>query len=108
MGIGRASVHQFANNGARAIYVCDFSSQHLETHKRELESLYPDVDIHIRQFDAADDVAVKSVVDEAVDKYGRLDIFFANAGIVGQLKKFTEIEKQEFMKTLNTNLARLA
>jgi len=60
----------------------------------------------VRQFDAADEIAVKNVVDEAVNKYGRLDIFFANAGILGQLKMFTEIEKQEFMATLNTNVAR--
>ena len=70
-GIGRASAHQFAGNGARAVYVCDFSSQHLATHKRELQSLYPAVDIHTRQFDASDEAAVKGVVDEAVETYGR-------------------------------------
>ncbi|CAL3969398.1 hypothetical protein PZA11_006045 [Diplocarpon coronariae] len=104
LGIGRASAHQFAQNGARAVYICDFSDSHLETHKREIVSLYPDVDIHVRRFDAADEDAVKSVVDEAVLTYGRLDIFFANAGIVGQPKMFTEISSDEFMHTLKTNV----
>src|ERR1051326_4190601 len=81
IGIGRATVHQFANNGARAIFVCDFDDSHLATHKRELESLYPNVDIHTRQFDAASEEAVKKVCEEALAKYGRLDVFFANAGI---------------------------
>ncbi|CCU74243.1 unnamed protein product [Blumeria hordei] len=104
MGIGRASAHQLAQNGARAIYLCDVDNSSLETHKREIASKYPDVEIHVRQFDAADEAAVKSVIDHAIKLYGRLDIFFANAGIVGQLKPFTQISSAEFLHTLNTNL----
>ncbi|PGH13612.1 hypothetical protein AJ80_06243 [Polytolypa hystricis UAMH7299] len=103
IGIGRASAHQFARNGAQAVYICDFSSTYLDVHKRELESLYPNVDIHARQFDAGNEESVKAVVDEALDKYGRLDIIFANAGIVGQPKLFTEITGDEFMRTMDTN-----
>ncbi|KAF2204879.1 3-oxoacyl-reductase [Delitschia confertaspora ATCC 74209] len=102
LGIGRASAHQFAHNGARAIYLCDFSDSHLPTHKRELEQLYPEVDIHIRTFDAADEEAVQSVVQEALDKYGRLDVFFANAGI-SSMKVFYESTGEEFMKMMRTN-----
>jgi NAD(P)-dependent dehydrogenase (short-subunit alcohol dehydrogenase family) len=68
--------------------------------------LYPDVEIHARQFDASDEEAVKAVVDDAVEKYGRLDIFFANAGIIGQPKVFTEIGADEFLHTLKTNVVR--
>lgn len=102
-GIGRASAHQFANNGAKAVYICDFADSHLATHKREMESLYPGVDVHARQFDAADEKAVTAVIDDAIAKYGRLDVFFANAGIVGQPKMFTEIDGEGFIKTLRTN-----
>ncbi|GFN18703.1 hypothetical protein AtubIFM55763_007640 [Aspergillus tubingensis] len=104
-GIGRAAAHQYAHNGAKAIYICDYADSHLATHKREIESLYPGVDIHIRQFDAADEEAVKAVVNDALEKYNRLDIFFANAGIVGQPKIFTEVTAAQLMKTLNTNVA---
>ena len=83
IGIGRASVHQFANNGARAIYICDFAANHLETHKRELKELYPNVEIHTRQFDVGDEDSVKGVVADALERYGRLDIMFANAGVSG-------------------------
>jgi hypothetical protein len=106
LGIGRASAHQFAQNGARAVYICDFNDSNLETHKRELASLYPSVEVHVRQFDAADETAVKAVVEDAVKQYGRLDIFFANAGIVGQPKIFTEITGDEFLQTLKTNVVR--
>ncbi|KAI0008972.1 putative 3-oxoacyl-reductase FabG [Xylariaceae sp. FL0662B] len=105
LGIGRASAHQFAENGAKAIYICDYDGKHLETHRREINSLYPRVDIHVRQFDAADENAVKDVVDHALNTYGRLDVFFANAGIVGRPSLFTDIGKEEFMKVMNTNAA---
>jgi len=103
IGIGRASVHQFANNGARAIYICDFASNHFETHKRELNSLYPDVEIHPRQFDVGDEDAVKAVVEEAISTYGRLDIMFANAGVTGKPTTFPGITAEDFMKTLRVN-----
>ncbi len=49
---------------------------------------------------------MKAVVDEALEKYGRLDIMFANAGIVGQPKIFTDIDGEDFMKTMRTNVLR--
>lgn len=75
-------------------------------HKRELASLYPSVEVHVRKFDAADEKSVKAVVDHAVQTYGRLDIFFANAGIVGQNKLFSDINEDEFLATLRTNVVR--
>ncbi|KAI4167768.1 MAG: hypothetical protein LQ343_006963 [Gyalolechia ehrenbergii] len=106
LGIGRASAHQFAHNGALAIYICDFNDEFLETHKQELNTQYPDVDIHTRHFDASDERATKGVIDEAISKYGRLDILFANAGIVGSNKLFWDISDKEFMKTMRTNVLR--
>ncbi|KAI1128497.1 putative 3-oxoacyl-reductase FabG [Nemania abortiva] len=105
IGIGRATAHLFAESGAKAIYICDYDSRNLETHKREITSLYPAVDVHIRQFDAADEKAVKAVVDHAIQNYGRLDVFFANAGIVGPMAPFTDISKEDFMKVIDTNTA---
>ncbi|KAK2744850.1 hypothetical protein FQN57_004174 [Myotisia sp. PD_48] len=103
LGIGRATAHQFARNGAKAIFICDYATNYLEVHKREIESLYPGVDIIVRQFDAASEEAVKGVVEEAIQKYGRLDIMFANAGISGTPKLFTDITGDEFMNTMTTN-----
>lgn len=88
------------------MYICDFNNSNLETHKRELASLYPDVEVHTRTFDASDEQAVKDVVDDAVKRYGRLDIFFANAGVIGQPKIFSEISGEDFLKTLKTNVVR--
>lgn len=104
LGIGRATAHQYAHNGARALYICDFNDTHLPTHARELQSLYPSVDVHARCFDAGDEAAVKAVVDEALDRYGRLDVFFANAGVSGSNRHFGDVGGEEFMRTLRTNV----
>lgn len=102
MGIGRATVHQFAQNGARVIYICDYNDDLLETHQKELKQLYPKVEVHARAFDAADEAEVEKVVQEAVAKYGRLDIFFANAGIAtGAI--FTETTSEDFMEVMRVN-----
>jgi NAD(P)-dependent dehydrogenase (short-subunit alcohol dehydrogenase family) len=49
---------------------------------------------------------VREVVNHAVETYGRLDVFFANAGIVGPMSVFTEVEEEGFMATLRTNCLR--
>jgi NAD(P)-dependent dehydrogenase (short-subunit alcohol dehydrogenase family) len=86
--------------------MCDFNTQHLETHKRELNSLYPDVAIHTSKVDAGEEADVKRVVDEALEKYGRLDIFFANAGISITTERITEASADKFMKNMRTNALR--
>ncbi|QUC21926.1 uncharacterized protein UV8b_06167 [Ustilaginoidea virens] len=103
LGIGRASAHQFAENGARAIYICDESGSNLAAHKKEINAAYPGVDVHCWRFDAADEAQVKAVVDDALNRYGRLDVFFANAGITGSNVAFTDFTDAEFMDVLRIN-----
>lgn len=61
------------------------------------------MDVQIRVFDTAEEDAVKAVVDDAIARFGRLDIFFANAGIVGQNKLFTDVTGDELARTLRVN-----
>lgn len=105
LGIGRATAHQFAANGCSALYICDFATTHLDTHVREIKSLYPNCEVYARQLDAGNEENVKGVIDEAVKKYGRLDVFFANAGIVGGHARVYDDEStaDEFMKVMKTN-----
>lgn len=103
IGIGRAAAHQYASHGCRALYICDYDGSNLAAHKSELESLYPSTEVHTRTFDAADESAVKAVVDAAVKQYGRLDVFFANAGITGPHAAFTDIDVEDFQQVFRTN-----
>jgi len=103
IGIGRATVHQLARNGARAIYMCDWADNNLETHKRELQELYPDVAVHCVKLDVGDEESVKAVCADALDKYGRLDIMFANAGVTGARTTFVGIDSKQYMDTMRVN-----
>lgn len=102
-GIGRASSHQFARNGAKAIYICDYKNDYLEVHKREIKSLYPDVEVHTRKVDAGEEADVEKVVNDALETYGRLDVFFANAGISITQARILDSTAEDFMKTMKTN-----
>lgn len=103
LGIGRATAHLFAAHQAGAIYLCDISSKNLSTHAKEITSLYPATKVHVHTFDATDESAVKAVVDDAIDRYGRLDVMFANAGVATG-KHFAEVGADEFMKNVRVNL----
>lgn len=61
------------------------------------------MEVHTRKFDAADEEAVKEVVDDALSRYGRLDVMFANAGIIGDPVIFSETSKEDFMNVLRVN-----
>lgn len=56
----------------------------------------------MRTFDASDEPSVKNVVAEALDKYGRLDVFFANAGISSG-RVFWEEDTEGFMNMMKVN-----
>lgn len=102
-GIGRATVHQFARNGAKAIYICDYKTDFLDVHCRELKQLYPNVEVYARKVDAGEEADVEKIVNEALEKYGRLDIFFANAGISGMSARILDASGEDFMKVMRTN-----
>lgn len=103
LGIGRAAAHAFASASALAVYICDFNDEHLSTHKKELNSLYPATEIHTRQLDAAKEAQVQEVVKHALDTYGRLDVFFANAGIVGDHTPFIDGDGADYMEVMRVN-----
>lgn len=103
IGIGRASAHQFAENGALAVYICDYDDSHLERHKREIGELYPSVKVHAVKVDVGDEAQVKGVVDDAMARYGRVDVMFANAGIVGVPNTFEHITPEAYMNTMRVN-----
>ncbi|KAH7320975.1 3-oxoacyl-reductase [Stachybotrys elegans] len=103
IGIGRATAHRYAESGARAIYLCDIDDSNLDAHCREITGAFPKVDVYARRMDAASDGEVKSVVDDAVKRYGRLDVFFANAGMAGPPLHFTQFTDDEFMNVIKVN-----
>lgn len=63
----------------------------------------------MRKVDAGVEEDVKGVVQAAVERWGRLDVFFANAGIGGTPKRVFEMQgdsEESFMRTMKVNALR--
>ena len=72
-------------------------------HKREMTQLYPECEVHCVKVDVGEESQVKHVVDQCMGKYGRLDVMFANAGVVGVPNTFEHIDSEAFMRTMRVN-----
>ena len=78
-GIGRASSVLFAREGSRVVCADLDETTGEETTRLAREA--GSETLFVRA-DAADEQSVRALVEQAVSRFGRLDVFYANAGIV--------------------------
>lgn len=78
-GIGLATVEALLEKGAKVV-IGDYNDATLEAEGARLSEKYGDA-ISVYKVDVSDRAQVKALVASAVEKYGRLDIMVANAGI---------------------------
>lgn len=101
-GIGKAAVRQFAEGGARVA----LSSRHLD----EAEDAAAEIadatgqDTLPLEADISDPEAVTGAYDALLDRFGQLDIVFANAGVNGRWAPIEELTLDDWKKTLDINL----
>ncbi|HEY5722636.1 MAG TPA: SDR family oxidoreductase [Allosphingosinicella sp.] len=95
-GIGRASAQAFADAGARV--VCSDLNGHFETAEAIGEAAVA------VEADAGADSDVQDLVQTAVEKFGGLDVFFANAGISGGLASLFDQSPEDWQEILRVNL----
>jgi NAD(P)-dependent dehydrogenase (short-subunit alcohol dehydrogenase family) len=95
-GIGRATVERFLAEGA-----CVLFADIVEERGRAVESqLRQDPSRSDRVFFQAADVSVEAdnaaLVATAINRFGRIDVFYANAGITGPFKPLLEHDVEEW------------
>ncbi|MCK6207048.1 SDR family oxidoreductase [Bacillus infantis] len=100
-GIGKETAKQFLNEGAKVVIV-DLFQKSLDEAKAELDSLGEVIAV---QGDVTKEDEVKNYVQKAVDVFGRIDIFFNNAGIEGKVQPIAETDLEDFLKVQNVNVA---
>ncbi|PLR73535.1 SDR family NAD(P)-dependent oxidoreductase [Bacillus sp. UMB0728] len=100
-GIGKETAKQFLNEGAKVVIV-DLFQESLDEAKAELDALGKVIAV---QGDVTKEEDVKNYVQKAVDTFGRIDIFFNNAGIEGKVQPIAETELEDFLKVQNVNVA---
>jgi NAD(P)-dependent dehydrogenase (short-subunit alcohol dehydrogenase family) len=98
-GIGKATAKMFINEGAKVLLI-DLKEDDLKKAKTELDSE--------RVFYIAADVSktedVKKYAQKAKDLFGKVDVFFNNAGVEGQVKPITDYPIEEFDKVMAVNV----
>ncbi|KAI8047569.1 uncharacterized protein B0P05DRAFT_519832 [Gilbertella persicaria] len=100
-GIGRATAISLAKRGPKAIYVTDLTLNNLEELAKEIESTYK-VKCIPRAVDATSTSAVTSIINDALTEFGRLDVFFANAGVATGTRLQDE-NAESFMEMMRIN-----
>jgi NAD(P)-dependent dehydrogenase (short-subunit alcohol dehydrogenase family) len=99
-GIGRAASLLFSKEGAKLVIV-DRSDSVMETAKLVSES---GGTVEAVMADAGSEGDVKSFIDRAVAKFGRLDAIWANAGVSGGLVPLLEQTVEQWQEVLRINL----
>ncbi|XP_076912642.1 secoisolariciresinol dehydrogenase-like [Bidens hawaiensis] len=99
-GIGECSAKLFAEHGAK-IVIADIQDQ-LGQAVCEAIGLSNSIYVHC---DVTNEEDVKNAVDTAVEKFGKLDIMFSNAGIMDPYKeRVIDNEKADFERVLSVNV----
>jgi NAD(P)-dependent dehydrogenase (short-subunit alcohol dehydrogenase family) len=100
-GIGEAAAVLFAREGAKVAVLGRTAEKLEETVKRIGEAGSEGLAV---QGDVASYPDMERVVGEVVEKWGRLDVVFANAGINGVWAPIEELKPEEWEKTVAINL----
>lgn len=99
--IGFATCEILAREGARLLMV-DIDGDRLKDRVAKLSGAGHEAIAHVA--DCAEDLAVRDYAEAAVGTFGRIDGFFNNAGIEGQLAPTHEYDVDEFDKIIRVNL----
>lgn len=98
-GIGKATTEKFVKEGAKVV-IADFADQG----ESVAESFRKDgYDVLFVKTDVTKEEDVKHVIAEAVAKFGKLDIMFANAGIAAD-DNIDKLSYEKWQRTIDINL----
>jgi len=99
-GIGKVTAKRFLEEGAKVVLV-DLFQEALDQAKAELEAIGEVITV---QADVSKEEDVKNYVDKTIENFGRIDVFFNNAGIEGKVAPITEQNVEDLDKVLAVNV----
>ena len=101
-GIGRALVLAFARAGARGVAVADLDEAGAARVAAEAAAAAPECQVFAQRVDVADAVAVQGLVDVATQRFGQVDVFCSNAGVI--LRKGIDASAEEWQRIWEINV----
>ena len=99
-GIGKVTAKRFLEEGAKVVLV-DLFQESLDETKAELETLG---DVLVVQADVTKEEDVKNYVNKTVEHFGKIDVFFNNAGIEGKVAPIFEQSVEDLDKVMAVNV----
>jgi NAD(P)-dependent dehydrogenase (short-subunit alcohol dehydrogenase family) len=100
-GIGKATAYAFARQGAKVLF-CGRRKELGEQNAREIEALGGQA--AFMRADVRNEEEVRNLVNACVQRYGRIDIAFNNAGIEAPPKTVADLSLAEWNNVMNSNL----
>ena len=100
-GIGRAAAVRFASEGARVVLV-DLAAATLRQSVAAVEKV--DGEVLAVDADVTRLADVERYAKAAVDRFGSIDVFFNNAGVLGALKPLVDYPEETFDRVIAVNL----
>ena len=99
-GIGKVTAERFLKEGARVVLV-DLFQESLDKVKAELDAYGEVLTV---QADVSKESDVVNYVTKTVEHFGKIDIFFNNAGIEGKVAPIVEQKMEDFDKLISVNV----
>ena len=96
-GMGRATAIRFAKEGARVV-IADLNSQGGELVVSEIAAAGGNA--VFQRTDVTREADIEAMIDRAVRQFGRLDITYNNAGVLGALGYIEDIKAEDWDRTL--------
>lgn len=102
-GLGQATAIRLAKEGAKLSLV-DLNEKGLEDTKQKVLEVAPNTEVLLITANVAKEEEVQNYVNQTVEKFGKIDGFFNNAGIEGKQNITENFGVDEFEKVINVNL----
>ncbi|MBP2561816.1 NAD(P)-dependent dehydrogenase (short-subunit alcohol dehydrogenase family) [Neorhizobium galegae] len=100
-GIGKAAALKLAGDGAK-VGVLGHTKREIDGTAREIEEAGGEALVLVA--DVSDENQMREAIDRLAEKFGRLDIVVANAGINGVWAPIDDLKPEEFDRTIAVNL----
>jgi NAD(P)-dependent dehydrogenase (short-subunit alcohol dehydrogenase family) len=103
-GIGQSTAFAFARYGVKKFGLTDIKPENLQSTVQKLQELNKDIEIEAIEMDVANEQAVASAIEKAVNKFGRIDYAVNNAGIEGPLVPTGDMDLKGWNRCLDVNI----
>lgn len=103
MGLGLSAAEDLASQGAKLVLV-DYNEEALLKAAESIRLAHKGAEIETYTADVSKEEQVKGYVEHTIQKFGRIDGLYNNAGIEGRQAPLTEYDLDMFKKVIDINL----